>query len=182
MGFLRALPENATMFDLFSAYLEPMAHLVDFEESLMRGPSPLTPGEREIIGAYTSGLNACSYCYRSHSFTAEELGVSAALLPALIEDVESAPIEDRLKPILHYVKKLTLTPTRLTDKDAAAVFDAGWDDDALFHAIAICAYFNFCNRITDGTGLDVSDATLRASAQQLAKVGYKKAYKGLGET
>ena len=45
MGFIRELPEDATMFELFRANLEPMAHLVDFEESLMRGSSPLSPAE-----------------------------------------------------------------------------------------------------------------------------------------
>lgn len=180
MALLRSLPEGATMLDLFKAHAEPMARVIDFEDALMRGPAPFTPEEREIIGAFSSGLNACSYCYRSHSFTAEELGVSAALIPALLEDIESAPVGDKLKPLLRYVRKLTLTPARLTETDAAAVYDAGWDDQALFYAIAICAYFNFCNRITAGAGLDVPDATLREAAKVLATIGYKDSYGGLG--
>ena len=33
----------------------------------MRGPSAFTPGERELMGAYVSRLNSCTYCYSSHS-------------------------------------------------------------------------------------------------------------------
>ena len=121
MGLLRSLPKDATMLDLFEAYAEPMARLIDFEDKLMRGPSPFSDAEREIISAFTSGLNACTYCHRSHSFLAEELGVSEAVVPALLDNIDSAPIDARLRPILQYVRKLTLTPSRLVEADATAV-------------------------------------------------------------
>jgi uncharacterized protein YciW len=45
-------------------------------------------------------------------------------------------VEDaKLKPILAYAEKLTLTPTRLTEADAAAVFAAGWSERALHDAV-----------------------------------------------
>lgn len=112
MGLLRSLPKDATMLDLFKAHAEPMARLIDFEDKLMRGPSPFSDAEREIISAFTSGLNSCTYCHRSHSFVAEELGVGEAVVPALLDDIDSAPIDARLRPILRYVRKLTLTPSR----------------------------------------------------------------------
>jgi AhpD family alkylhydroperoxidase len=36
-------------------------------EVLLRGPSTLARGERELIAAYVSALNACRYCASSHS-------------------------------------------------------------------------------------------------------------------
>ena len=100
-------------------------------------------------------------------------------MPALLDNIDSAPIDARLRPILRYVRKLTLTPSRLVEADAAAVYDVGWNSEARFHAIAIAAYFNFCNRITAGAGLDVPDTTLREAAKQLAEKGYKNSYGGL---
>lgn len=32
-----------------------------FSEAVMRGPSPLSPGWRELIAAYTSALNQCLF-------------------------------------------------------------------------------------------------------------------------
>ncbi len=110
---------------------------------------------------------------------AEELGVCEAVLPALLDNIDSAPIDARLRPILQYVRKLTLTPSRLVEADATAVYDASWDSEALFQAIAITAYFNFCNRITAGGGLSVSDAPLRGAAKQLVGKGYKTRFGGV---
>ena len=36
-------------------------HLSRFTQELMRGPSPLSPGKRELIAAFTSSLNQCPF-------------------------------------------------------------------------------------------------------------------------
>ena len=36
-------------------------HLARFTQELMRGPSPLSPGQRELIAAFTSGRNHCPF-------------------------------------------------------------------------------------------------------------------------
>lgn len=36
-------------------------HLSRFTQELMRGPSPLTPGLRELIAAFTSRRNECPF-------------------------------------------------------------------------------------------------------------------------
>ena len=41
--------------------------LSELTEVLLRGPSTLTRGERELIAAYVSALNDCQYCSSSHS-------------------------------------------------------------------------------------------------------------------
>src|SRR5437867_403462 len=41
---------------------------------VLRGPSTLSRGERELIAAYVSGLNGCRFCCSSHSaFAAAQL-------------------------------------------------------------------------------------------------------------
>lgn len=37
------------------------AHLARFTQEVMRGPSPLSPGQRELIAAFTSRQNACPF-------------------------------------------------------------------------------------------------------------------------
>src|ERR1700750_3516909 len=72
-GLLRYRPETG----------RPLSELA---EVLLRGPSPLTRGEGELIAAYVSALNDCRYCSASHSACA------AAQLPggmALVERVRS---------------------------------------------------------------------------------------------
>ncbi|HTS68080.1 MAG TPA: peroxidase [Terriglobia bacterium] len=36
-------------------------HLSNFTQELMRGPSPLSPGQRELIAAFTSSRNQCPF-------------------------------------------------------------------------------------------------------------------------
>lgn len=36
-------------------------HLARFTQELMRGPSPLSPGQRELIAAFTSSRNQCPF-------------------------------------------------------------------------------------------------------------------------
>lgn len=37
------------------------AHLDRFTQGVMRGPSPLSPGQRELIAAFTSRVNECPF-------------------------------------------------------------------------------------------------------------------------
>jgi alkylhydroperoxidase family enzyme len=46
---------------LFAYKPEHTQHLARYTQAVMRGPSPLTPGFRELIAAYTSKLNHCPF-------------------------------------------------------------------------------------------------------------------------
>src|SRR5580704_13164065 len=154
MPQLRSLPEQPVMRDLYRAYPLTCKPLGELTEAAMRGPSPFSQGQRELIAAYVSGLNACTYCHGTHLGVAEACGVAPDLITSSLADVETAPLEPRMKPILRYARKLTLSPARMTEADAAAVYDAGWGDDALYSTVLVTALFNFYNRLVDGVGLD----------------------------
>ena len=171
MTLLRALPDNATLADLRHAYADLLEKLRPYGHRLMRGSSPLTPGERELIAAFVSGVNSCRYCHGAHSRVAHAFGIDEALLAAALDDIELAAIDARLKPLLRYVRKLTETPSRMTEADAA-VYAAGWDDEALLHAIAVCAYFNNMNRLVEGADIVGTPEGYSAAAQQLVAHGY----------
>jgi alkylhydroperoxidase family enzyme len=46
---------------LFAFKPEITRHLSHYTQGVMRGPSPLSPGFRELIAAYTSKLNHCPF-------------------------------------------------------------------------------------------------------------------------
>ncbi|MEV6647296.1 peroxidase-related enzyme [Amycolatopsis sp. NPDC051371] len=172
MSYLKSLPAETALLQVFRAYPEPARHLLAFHEALLRGDSPFTAGEREMIAAYVSGLNDCDYCHGIHTVTAEAFGVPEGVLKAALTDLDAAPVDDRLKPVLSYVGKLTRTPSRMTAADADAVFAAGWDDRALHDAVLVCALFNFMNRMVDGLGIQADAAYATTSGERLAEGGY----------
>jgi uncharacterized peroxidase-related enzyme len=172
MALLRSLPENATLADLRRTYADLLENLRPYGHRLMRGPSPLTPGQRELIAAFVSGVNSCRYCHGAHSLVARAFGIDEGVLAASLADIDAAPVDARLKPILRYVRKLTEAPSRMTAADAAAVYDAGWSDEALLHAIAVCAYFNNMNRLVEGAGIVGTAEDYSVAARRLVEHGY----------
>jgi hypothetical protein len=57
----RAGPEYPQILHMFSFKMAATVHLERFTQEILRGPSPLSPGIRELIAAYTSSLNQCPF-------------------------------------------------------------------------------------------------------------------------
>ena len=49
------------IWHLFAFKSERTQHLAQFTQGVMRGPSPLSPGLRELIAAFTSRRNRCLF-------------------------------------------------------------------------------------------------------------------------
>ena len=92
MLFLPSPPRGASLLNLFKAFPDTSISLIQFHEVLLRGPSPFTEGERELITAYVSGLNQCRYCTGVYVATAELLGTPKKAVESLIDDIETAPM------------------------------------------------------------------------------------------
>jgi uncharacterized peroxidase-related enzyme len=172
MSFLRSLKPEAELLQIFQAFPESARPLLQYHEVLLRGESPFSAAEREMIAAYVSGLNNCNYCRAVHSQTAVVLGIQAT---AIAKIFSGSGLEDagfRMQPILVFVRKLTLWPGEVTAADAEEIFAAGWDDRALHEAVAICGLFNLMNRLVNGLGVEASEAYIKVAAQRLAGKGY----------
>ncbi len=172
MTYLPSLPSDAVLLDVFRAYPGTARPLLDYHQALLRGPSPLTVAERELIAAYVSGLNACRYCHGVHTATAQAFGIPEGTLGALLEDIGTAPVAERMKPMLRYVGKLTLTPAKITPGDAEAVLAVGFQEQALHDAVAACGLFNLMNRLVEGLGITAGEDYFRTAAGRLSETGY----------
>lgn len=172
MAILPSMPEGYTLTELFQRWPEPARPLMALHDVLLRGPSPFSVAERELIAGYVSGLNQCDYCHGIHTYVAEAFGIGEGVMAGLMADIDSAPVDERMKPVLAYVKKLTLTPSRMVDADAQAIYDAGWDERAVHDAAAVCATFNFMNRLVEGTGIKSAGAIPEVRGQRLRDMSY----------
>ena len=160
------------LLEIFRAYPDTARPLLDLHEQVMRAASPFTAAERELIAAYVSGLNSCTYCHGAHTAAASAFGIPAETVRAAVADLDSAPVEPRMKSVLRYLGKLTRTPAAVTADDAAQVFAVGWDERALHDAVLVCALFNFMNRMVNGLGVHASAAYLQMSGERLGRLGY----------
>lgn len=175
MPHLPSLKDQATVVDVMMMTPELAKPILEYHEVLLRGPSPLSVAERELIAAYVSGLNACRFCHGAHTAVAETYGVEPGLLGNLLADSALAPATPRLRPILHYVRKLTQAPASVRPADVQAILDAGWDERTVHHAAHVCALFNFMNRLVEGHGIAPMQPDDNARmAQMLHDGGYRQ--------
>jgi uncharacterized peroxidase-related enzyme len=173
MSWFSSLPEDAGVRHILQMNRPAGRALVAYHEAVLRQPSELTVAERELIAALVSGLNSCNYCYGVHSRTAATFGLDEATIAAMVQDLDTAPVTDKLRPVLRYALKLTLQPSRVTDRDAQDVYSAGWSEQALHDAINVTCLFNFMNRLLEGHGVHGSDRVFASRGKQLAEDGYQ---------
>lgn len=147
--------------------------LIELHTEIMRGSSALSPGERELIAAFVSALNACRYCHGVHESTARAFGADPDLLGRWVAgDFADAP--QRLGPLLQLTRKLTLEQTKVTPADIERALAEDWDERAVHDAINVIALFNFMNRYVHGHGLALADAVLTERGKLLMSDGYDR--------
>ena len=160
---IRPIPPERGLRDVFKLLPDVSGPVVQSTHALMRGPSPLTPAEREFIYQYCSRANGCLYAATSHTSCATALGMP--------KHAFRRPPE-RLKPLLKFARKLTLTPASMRPNDAARLLAAGWDERVLADVIYICALVGWTNRVLLGFGLPIDRRQLIESGLKIAEHGY----------
>ena len=174
MAYLSNIGTESVVADIFGWNPHAGQCIREWHQIVMRGPSPLSAGQRELIAAYTSSLNACELCFGVHRLVASRFGIDADLFDAIGDDIDSAPVDPQLRPLLRFARKLTIDPSKVVQADAQAVLDAGWSEQALHDAINVISMFNFMNRLVLGHGGTEGDIAphFDAGAAHLANDGY----------
>jgi uncharacterized peroxidase-related enzyme len=174
MAFVESVPEaDESVVAIFRRYPEHASLIMGLAANVMQsGDCAFTPEERELIGAYTSGTNDCTYCYDTHKATAEAFGVDENLLESMLDDLENSAVDEKLKPVLRYARKLTESPSRMVQADVDAILDVGWGEDEFHYTVMICGLFNLMNRIIDGYGVKNTAEGRLMNGRRLADTGY----------
>ncbi|GAB1510441.1 carboxymuconolactone decarboxylase family protein [Actinophytocola sp. KF-1] len=121
------------------------------EVLLRRQPHPLTPGERELIAAYVSGLNDCDFCCSSHSaFAAAQLPAGMALVDEVRGDLDAAPVSPKLRALLRIAGAVQQGGKKVTTDLVDAARAEGATDLEIHDTVLIAAAFCMYNRYVDG--------------------------------
>ena len=147
-------------------------HLVRFTEEVMRGPSPLSPGLRELIGAYFSKRNQCSFCSDAHAAAAAEY-LEEGLVDEVLRDVETSRLDAAHKALFRYIAKLAEHPYRVTSSDILKLKEEGWSEEAIYDALTVASVFKFYNTWNNGSGVRTMKSTdYLYSGKVLTTLGY----------
>ena len=90
-----------------------------------------------------------------------------------MEDLEASPIGEAEKALFRFVDKVNRDSISVEPADIEILRRAGWNEEAIYDAITVCALFNFYNRWVDATGVhEMSEEGYRQSGKRMAERGY----------
>ena len=126
-------------------------HLYALAQVLLRGESPLTEAERELIAAYVSSRNECMFCMSSHAAAARYLFKDKnQVVDFVLDDYKSAPINDKLKALLNIAGKVQKNGKEVLPNDVEEARKHGANDREIHDTVLIAATFSMFNRYVDG--------------------------------
>jgi alkylhydroperoxidase family enzyme len=93
----------------------------------------------------------------------------------VLRDLEGSGLDEKNKALFRFVGKVNHDSPRITAADMQPLYDAGWDDEAIYFAITVCALFNFYNRWIDASGVHaLPDEDHREGGKRTAAHGYSR--------
>ena len=163
---------------------EPIRELT---QVLLRGPSTLTAGERELIATIVSHENECRFCTTAHTAVADLMYQDSSITEKIKCDLASAPVSDKMKALLHIARLVARSGKSVTPEAIQDAKDQGATDLEIHDTILIAALFCLYNRYVDGlaTNLPVNADYYQGLANRLTNKGYVRvpeAYEQLKST
>lgn len=153
--------------DFFGTHMKAVTH------EAMRGPSAWSVGDRELMAAFVSKMNACEFCIKAHTAVSARAYKDEAKVSATLADLQTAAIDEPLRATLRMLGKLT-REHKVDANDMRAVQAAGVSRAQIEDALAICFAFNTMNRLADAFEFFVpGPKAFEAGAKFLLARGYR---------
>jgi uncharacterized peroxidase-related enzyme len=151
---------------------KPLNELV---EVLLRGPSTLTRGERELIATYVSAENDCYYCQTVHgAIAAAHLNDNEDLVRSVKRDFLHADVSEKMKALLKVAGEVQKGGKYVKKEDVEHARRLGATDLEIHDTVLIAAAFCMYNRYVDGlaTWQPQDPAMYSSMGEHLATHGY----------
>jgi uncharacterized peroxidase-related enzyme len=152
----------------------------DLTQILMRGPSTLTEGERELIATVVSSGNQCTFCTTAHTAAADLLLGESETAQCVKQNIETAPISEKMKALLTIASLTQKGGKNVTARDIERAKAAGATDIEIHDTVLIAALFCLYNRYVDGlaTALPGEPGYYGVLAERIVNHGYTRLPQG----
>jgi uncharacterized peroxidase-related enzyme len=170
-----SLPEGLPgITGLLEYRLDTAKPIRELTQILLRGPSSLSQGERELIATVVSHRNQCRFCATAHTAAADLLLGDHETSTAVKSDVETAPVSDKMKALLTIAAKVQESGRLVTEEDVITARERGADDREIHDTVLIAALFSLYNRYVDGLATWTPDdpAFYERLADRIVNQGY----------
>jgi uncharacterized peroxidase-related enzyme len=171
-----ALPEGLPgIISGFAYRTETAKPLRELAEVLLRGPSTLTKGEREMIATFVSSRNDCFFCQASHrAAAAHHLDRNYDLVDVVTRHTWTAPVSPKLKTLLAIADKVRQGGKQVASADVQKARAEGASDMEIHDTVLIAAAFCMYNRYVDGLAMltPTNPQAYDEMGQRIAREGY----------
>lgn len=134
---------------------ETAIHLNHLAEAILRSPSTLTVGERELMATFVSFLNGCHYCQNAHGSLAQHyLNWDNETMDQFKADYLSSDISDKLKSLLSIAASTQQSGKSVSQQQVDEARSKGATDREIHDTVLITAAFCMFNRYVDGLGTE----------------------------
>lgn len=156
------------------------APIRELTQILLRGPSTLTEGERELIATVVSHRNQCTFCTTAHTAAADILLGEEETAAKVKQDINTAPVSDKMKALLTIAAQVQESGKNVTEEIVQKAKKAGASDLEIHDTILIAALFCLYNRYVDGlsTVTPTDPAFYKGLGQRLKANGYNRLQQG----
>ena len=154
--------------------------LRELTQILLRGPSSLTEGERELIATIVSYKNECVYCTTSHTAAADVFLEENDTSAKVKQDINTAPVSDKMKALLTIAAQVQQSGKSVMPETIAIAKIAGATDLEIHDTVLIAALFCLYNRYVDGlsTIAPADPAYYKSLGERLKNNGYHRLPQG----
>lgn len=152
----------------------------DLTQILLRGPSTLSEGDRELIATVVSHGNQCKFCTTAHTAAADLYIGETETAQKIKENIETAPITEKMKALLTIAKLTGQSGKNVTTQHIERAKAAGATDIEIHDTVLIAALFCLYNRYVDGlaTALPADAGYYNVLADRLVNHGYTRLPQG----
>ncbi|MBI1780396.1 MAG: peroxidase-related enzyme [Sphingobacteriales bacterium] len=147
---------------------------------LLRGPSTLTEGERELIATIVSHRNKCTFCVTAHTAAADILLGEETTTAQIKENISTSQVSDKMKALLTIAAQVQESGKSVTTESVQKAKDTGASDTEIHDTVLIAALFCLYNRYVDGlsTVTPTDPAFYKGLAERLKNNGYNRLPQG----
>ncbi len=152
------------------------APIRELTQILMRGPSTLTEGERELIATVVSNKNECKFCTAAHTAAANILLGEEETSSKAKGDILSAPVSEKMKALLTIASQVQVSGKNVTAEVIRKAKDEGATDIEIHDTVLIAALFCLYNRYVDGlaTATPTDPSFYNSLGERLKQHGYNR--------
>jgi uncharacterized peroxidase-related enzyme len=161
---------------LLQARPETAGPITDLTQVLLHAPNSLSRGERELIAAYVSALNDCTFCRTSHAAIAACHLADESLVDTVLRHPETSSVSPKLKALLSIAARVQQSGRAVRREDIDRARREGATDTEIHDTVLIAAAFCMFNRYVDG--LDAWTPTDADGYRQRARIVAEHGYRG----